>query len=231
MKEEKYRNYFLACFVAIIRNVSKATTQQGRLFLDVLTAKEDAFEQFEKKVNNTRLVVCSLPHEKIIEVLNCNIMEPLSSKYSNASKLTILHPPYFNSYKYSSINSLELAWLGINHADVRKEEVKEFFKVGQAKNVQRYVDDMVKVVCNAENTLLSDGHMAIMIGDTVIKGEYIPATSLLIKQIRTIIPSLTLEKIILRVPKYTEASWAASQRRQKNDIGIKFCDFILIYRK
>lgn len=231
IEEEKYRNYFLICFAAIIRNVSKATTQQGRLFLDVLTAKEDAFEQFEKKIKTTRAGVCSLPNSNKIDILNCNIMEPLSNDYYNKSKLTILHPPYFNSYKYSSINSLELAWLGTNHADIRKEEVKEFFKVGQAQNVQRYVDDMAKVVDNAEKTLLSDGHMAIMIGDTVIKGEYVPATSLLIKEIAQRTPSLKLEKIILRVPKYTEASWAASQRRQKNDVGIKLCDFILIYRK
>ena len=231
IEEEKYRNFFLVCFAAVIRNVSKATTQQGRLFLDVLTAKADAFEAFEKKVKSSVGGVCSLPTDVNINVMSHNIMEPLEQKLHNTAALTILHPPYFNSYKYSAINSLELAWLGTDHATVRKNEVKEFFKVGQAQNVQKYIQDMSKVVVNACETLKTGGHMAIMIGDTVIKGEYIPATSLLMAEIDKIAPSLVLEKIILRVPKYTEASWAASQRRQKNDVGVKLCDFILTYRK
>ena len=140
-----------------------------------------------------------------------------------------MHPPYFNSYKYSAINSLELSWLETNHADVRKNEIREFFKVGKKENVDKYIDDMLVSVNNVSKTLKKGGYLAIMIGDTVIKNEYIPVTNMLIEKIDKKV--LKVEKIILRIPKYTEASWAASQRRKGNNVGINLCDFIVIFKK
>ena len=52
----------------------------------------------------------------------------------------ILHPPYFNSYKYSSVNSLEMGWLGFDRLEYNKKEIREFFKVGKPENVDKYVD-------------------------------------------------------------------------------------------
>ena len=42
---------------------------------------------------------------------------------------------------------------------------------------------------------------------------------------------IKIEKIVLRVPKYTEASWSASQRRKSDKVGIQLNDFILIFRR
>jgi hypothetical protein len=40
-----------------------------------------------------------------------------------------------------------------------------------------------------------------------------------------------VERTVLRVPKYTEASWATSQRRSSGSLGITMFDFILTLRK
>jgi hypothetical protein len=42
---------------------------------------------------------------------------------------------------------------------------------------------------------------------------------------------LALDRVVLRVPKYTEASWVASQRRRSDRIGVTLNDFILILRR
>lgn len=223
------KDFFNICLASSIRTVSRATSQQGRLFLDVLTAKEDCLETFVKKAKKAIDSIDNLPVKKT------NIF----IEYHNASEnfvglsndLVICHPPYFNSYKYSSVNSLELCWMKINHADVRKTEVHEFFKVGKAENVTRYVDDMSKVLTNAAQTLKIDGRMGLMIGDTIIKGEYVPATKMTIDAFLSTNPNIVIEKVVLRVPKYTEASWTTSQRRNTEKVGITLNDFIVIFRR
>lgn len=87
--------------------------------------------------------------------------------------LIICHPPYFNSYKYSSINSLELAWLDYDYKKISKEEVKKFFKVGKEENAKFYVQDMVSVINNLHNNIKKNGILALMIGDTIIHNNYI----------------------------------------------------------
>ena len=152
-------------------------------------------------------------------------------EFDQLNKLIIVHPPYFNSYKYSSVNSLELAWMRVNHAEVRKSEVREFFKVGKAEKVSYYVDDMVKTLNNVATTLEKGGIMGLMIGDTIIKGEYIKSTQLVIDRFLRANPQMSVEKVVLRVPKYTEASWTASQRRKSDKVGISLNDFIIIFRR
>lgn len=230
--DEKIKDFFMICLAASIRTVSRATSQQGRLFLDVLTAKEDCFETFEKKVKKGIECVSCLPrNNENIHIDEHSAEQSYDKKLTNVADLIIVHPPYFNSYKYSSVNSLELAWLQVNHASVRKNEVHEFFKVGKAENVTKYVEDMVLALTNIGKTLKSGGLLAMMIGDTVIKGEYIKATKKVIDSFINSNHDFCVEKMVLRVPKYTEASWTASQRRETNKVGINLNDFIVIFRK
>lgn len=230
IKNENIRNFFNICLAAAIRPVSRATTQQGRLFLDVATAKEDCLETFIKKAQKAIDAVDSLPPGNTdLEIGIHDASAAFGPDIVN--KLIIVHPPYFNSYKYSSVNSLELAWMKIDHADVRKNEIREFFKVGKAENITHYVDDMSAALSNIVKTLAPDGVMGLMIGDTVIKGEYIQATKILLDKFLAANPQLTVEKAVLRIPKYTEASWTASQRRKSNMVGVSLNDFIIIFRR
>lgn len=227
--DEKVRNFFNVCFAGTIRRVSRATTQQGRLFLDVETAEVDALPFFIKKVNHAIERVSSLPRiDQEAKLLSHDIRSSLPDSIIECADLIICHPPYFNSYKYSSINSLELAWLDVNYSELRNKEVKEFFKVGKESNAQIYVKDMVDSLINLHKSLKKDSILGLMIGDTTIHGNYIPVT----KQILDLlIDYYKIELIALRVPKYTEAAWVTSQRRQKNTIGVTLYDFIIIMRK
>ena len=73
--------------------------------------------------------------------------------------------------------------------------------------------------------------MGLMIGDTVIKGEYLSTTKQLLDKFLADNPNIGVEKMVLRVPKYTEASWTASQRRTSDKVGISLNDFIIIFRR
>lgn len=224
------RDFCHICLSASVRPVSRATTQQGRLFLDAATAKEDCLETFAKKAKKAIIAVSALPNKKVdLEISEHDAGERFDLDEIN--NLIIVHPPYFNSYKYSSVNSLELAWMGVDHASVRKNEVREFFKVGKAEKISYYVDDMNNTLNNIAATLKPGGIIALMIGDTIIKGEYIQAAKMLLDCFLADNPQIEVEKIVLRVPKYTEASWSASQRRKSDKVGISLNDFIVIFRR
>lgn len=228
IEDGKLKEYFLICFAGIIRRVSRATTQQGRLFLDVDTAVEDAMPFFEKKIRDTKASVSGLPNKKYRpKIIQANLQEPINN--TSDVDLVILHPPYFNSYKYSSVNSLELFWLGVNHADIRKHEVREFFKVGKPENHTKFVSDMSKALENAYQRLRPGGRIGFMMGDTAIRGEYIPVIRKTLDSAN--LPKHKIETVALRVPKYTEASWAASQRRKSGEVGIKIFDFVVVIKK
>lgn len=230
IEDKKVREFYSICLASSVRPVSRATTQQGRLFLDIVTAKDDCLDTFVKKAQKAIKAVACLPvSDSILEIAEHNANVPFS--FGSTNKLIIVHPPYFNSYKYSSVNSLELSWMRINHADVRKSEVREFFKVGKAENIIRYVADMRSTLNNIVSTLLPGGVMGLMIGDTVIKEKYIQTTKMLLDEFLADNTHIKVDTVVLRVPKYTEASWTASQRRTSDKVGVSLNDFIIIFRR
>lgn len=229
ISDNDIKDFMTICLCSCIRSVSKATSQQGRLFLDVVTAKPDCLETFIKKARKAAERVSCLPKSQ--EILDIALHSANDHIPGVQADLTILHPPYFNAYKYSSVNSLELAWLGIDQAIVRKNEVREFFKIGKPEKVDFYIDDMAKVLNTVTQSMKPGGIMGMMIGDTIIKGEYIPVTRMLIDRYLDTNPEISVEKVILRVPKFTEASWTTSQRRTSEKVGISLNDFIIIFRK
>lgn len=230
IENEKIREFFLVCFAATVRRVSRATTQQGRLFLDAETAEVNALPFFKKRVDIAIKGVSELPENDFnsTKVISYDLRETAPDYLYNTADLIICHPPYFNSYKYSSINSLELSWLDVDYSSLRKKEVREFFKVGKEENADIYVNDMVKTLTNLYPTLKKGAYIGLMIGDTQIHGNYIPVTKLILDKIKDV---YEIELVVLRAPKYTEAAWVASQRRSASKVGVSLYDFIIILRK
>lgn len=224
------REFLWVVFASTVRRVSRATTQQGRLFLDVRTALEDALDEFVKRATSGARRVALLPQSSTSTLVERHDLKvPFDDGLHGRARLVIVHPPYFNAYRYSSINSLELSWLAHAHAEVRKHEIREFFKVGNAEGVNSYLEDLLTGLSNAATLLADGGHLALMMGDTVLRGEYIATTRLLLEDLS--FTGLGLKSIALRIPRFTEATWVASQRRKSANIGVKLCDFVLEFVK
>ncbi|MGO8746757.1 MAG: DNA methyltransferase, partial [Thermoguttaceae bacterium] len=128
------RDFFLAVYAGIIRRVSRATTQQGRLFLDAATAEPDPRPRFAAAAKDAIEAVASLGRNASdVTVLQASAMDCDFTRWK--APLVICHPPYFNVYKYSGIFSLEMAWLGYEIQAIRRQEIREFFKVGKPEKV------------------------------------------------------------------------------------------------
>jgi len=229
INDEKLSMVFRGIFISIIRKVSKATSLQGRLFLDVCSAQENPIFEFNKAAEKIIKSIASLPYDFKPPAFIQEDMRKLSLK-GQKPKLVICHPPYFNVYKFSSIFALELPWLMCDKKIVQAQEIREFFKVGRIENVHKYVLDMKDSIINIAIQLKKNSIFALMIGDTRIRSEYIPTTKLLLD---SILPKcdIKLIKVAVRKPQFTEASWVASQRRTGKKVGTMISDFILVFRK
>lgn len=221
------RNFLEMNFAAIVRRVSKATTQQGRLFLDVATAIPDPLPVILKSLKKSLESISKLPQTGSVQVQQADVLNNDSLSKMNGD-LIIYHPPYFNAYKYSSINSLELAWIQKDRKTFSKQEIREFFKVGKPENAQFYVIDMAKSILNLQKFMGKNTRLALMIGDALIKGQHLTVTREIIDLVSE---KFEVERTVVRVPKYTEASWASSQRRNSANLGISMFDFIITLRK
>ena len=230
--DTQVRELLLTAFISTVRRVSKATTQQGRLFLDVAKAKADAWPTFCERFDKYSSAVASLPREPTGAALRIEQVDARSTGVDTQRfRLAITHPPYFNNYKYSSVNSLELAWLGVAHKDVRADEIREAFKIGKPEKVAEYVEDLAAAVAAVAGQLENGGVLALMMGDTIIRDTYIDVTRQVLQAVARAGAQLTLDRVVLRVPQYTEASWVASQRRTGANVGVTLNDFILLFTK
>ncbi len=221
------RNFLEMNFASIIRKVSKATTQQGRLFLDVDTAVTDPLPVMLKSLGKSSERISVLPRLNEVSVSRADILNN-DSLAKKSADLVIYHPPYFNAYKYSSINSLELAWIEQDRKEFSKQEIREFFKVGKPENSRYYVEDMAKSISNLKKFMGAKTRLAVMIGDALMKDTHLTVTRQIIDLVNK---EFEVERTVLRVPKFTEASWATSQRRKSGALGITMFDFILTLRK
>lgn len=230
LTEKDISDFFKLALAAIIRNLSRASKGLGRMFLDPALQPQNVQEQLSKKVLQMGKVCDSLEHLKpdIKVLLNDAREEFLEPRMTN---LVICHPPYFNLYKYSSIYKYEMLWLGYDYFSIKKQEIREGFKIGKKEIVNHYVDDLMGILRNINRVLIKGGWCVFMMGDTVLRGERINTTALTIRRIESEKIGLRLNKVIIRHPKFTEASYAATQRRTKTDVGIKLQDHILILKK
>ena len=221
------QNLYRTVFASIVRRVSRATSEQGRLFLDADSAEADPLPRFIRAAKDAIGRVGSLPARDALVECHCGDCRKFDMQQYNCP-LIICHPPYFNAYRYSRIFSLELAWLGFPVKELRKAEVREFFKVGKPENYPKYVEDMAAVLRNTSKALAPNGVLALMAGDTVLRNNRIPVIKTLIESVTDCLRPV---RIAARIPKYTEASWAASQRRNGDQVGVRICDFVVTFER
>ena len=228
--DKDVKDFLLLTLASIIRHVSRASNGLGRMFLDPAIQPLDTHDIFIKKA--TQL----LERFKELQVLNPKVRviqhdARIGFMGSEKTNLVICHPPYFNLYRYSSIYKFEMLWLGYDYSDTRKQEVREGFKIGKAELVEAYLDDVHLILKNISHVLTPRGWCVLMIGDTFLRGERINTTARLIDRVGQQIPCLKLNHIIVRHPKYTEASYAATQRRAGKDVGVKLSDHLIVFQK
>jgi DNA modification methylase len=230
IENQDIKDVFRLILASIIRRLSRASNNMGRMFLDATLPPLDVHQLFLKKGLQMVKGFEQLEHFKPdVEVRQHDARVPFPEPFR--TNLVICHPPYFNVYRYSSIYKFEMLWLGFDYPRTRRQEVRDGFKIGKKELLQVYLKDMLEVFGNIKRVLVRGGWCVLMIGDTFLRGERINTTSHLLNRLAAEEPGFQLNKIIIRHPKYTEASYAAAQRRKTENIGVKLPDHIVVMRK
>ena len=117
--------------------------------------------------------------------------------------------------------------MNVRYDSTKTDEIFEGFKMGNIEGVQKYIFDMEIILNEIKRVLKKRRYCVLMIGDAVIKNTRVNTTSSLLKKVN----GFEVEKIIVRIPKFTEASYAAAQRRSKSDVGINMPDHLVVLKK
>lgn len=226
--DKNLKDLFTVALASTIRRLSRASNGLGRMFLDPGKAPLDVYETVSKQILKMApgLNELSLLNPNVV-VINQDAKKPYLRK--NYTNLVIVHPPYFNLYKYSSIYKFEMLWLGLDIKNTRQQEISDGFKIGKKEIVYKYIEDMKDIFANILNVLVPGGICVLMMGDTILRGERINTTYMTLDTLSK--EGFKVEKIIIRPPKFTEASYAATQRRTGEQVGIKLADYLVVLRK
>jgi tRNA G10 N-methylase Trm11 len=224
--DPKISNLLKVGLASIIRNVSRASKAMGRMFLDPALEEVDSYQMFIKKILKYADTMENWESNKKTQKVYLKNAKNIPLK-DNSVGMTICHPPYYNLYKYSSIFKFEMLWTGLDYSGTKKDEIFEGFKLGKSELVSRYIIDMNEILNEIWRVMKSKRYCVLMMGDAVIKEKRLNTTALLLQNLK----KFDVEKIIVRIPKYTEASYAASQRRGKQKVGVNIPDHIVILKK
>jgi tRNA G10 N-methylase Trm11 len=225
-EDPKISNLLKVGLASIIRNVSRASKAMGRMFLDPALEEVDTYQMYVKKILKYVEVMEKWESNKKTQKVYVKNAKNIPLK-DNSVGMTICHPPYYNLYKYSSIFKFEMLWTGLDYSGTKKDEIFEGFKLGKSELVSRYIIDMNEILNEIWRVMKSKRYCVLMMGDAVIKEKRLNTTALLLQNLK----KFDVEKIIVRIPKYTEASYAASQRRSKQNVGVNIPDHIVILKK
>jgi len=227
-RDEDVYDALRVSLAATVRQVSRASKGLGRMFLDPGLQPRSAFEVFYDRSNELVRAISSLKGlgpSPMVETRDAR----QTGLGDETAGLVIVHPPYFNLYKYSSIYRFELLWLGYDPKKVASVEVKEGFKHGDPRLLPLYLKDMHDVLGEIARILAPRCSCVLLVGDTVIKNRRVNTTSRLLRMISDL--PLQINRIVVRVPKYTEASYATAQRRDRQEVGVKLADHLVIFQK
>ena len=229
INNQDVKNFMLIGFASILRRTSSAGSHTGRLFFDKNWTYRNPYELFEKQILsmiNRMTLLNSIDYPSPSSVIADARELPLENEIA---KLVICHPPYYNLYRFSHTNRFEIFWLDFNHKQITKEEIFDGFKLGSVEKVDLYLEDMSKVINEMYRLVSSSGYAALMIGDSIAQNQRLNITKYLVDYMK--LNQMKIHKIILRKPRYTEATFAASQRRKKEDLGHNLTDFIIVFGK
>lgn len=221
-------NVLRVVLATVSRRFSRSSHALPRQFLEPAKSAESQENLFDYFLAETDRVARSLDSLSSQAVWVRPIVEMRDIRHPTTTavnaKLAIFHPPYFNVYRYSSIYRFEGTWLGCLPA--RGSEIREGFKQGNPQLLDDYVSDVAAGLRGLRADLADDAKVALMIGDTEIRSTYIPT-------VRAVLASLgddgwSVERLLVRVPRHTEASYKTAQRRSTDDLGPRFKDFVVV---
>ncbi|WP_270573705.1 DNA methyltransferase [Candidatus Collinsella stercoripullorum] len=176
IEEVPYRMFFHVALLAILRRVSSANVKKINVTVDHDKKVKDVYQEYGKQLNkmldaekesagawgDTELRVSQADARKL----------PLDDE---SVDIVIIHPPYLSNTAFSEMTMLQLAFLGIDHKQIWKKELKmRGSYLHETDGLRKYLIGWYRVLQEAFRVLKPGGICAIENGDGQIDYVRIP---------------------------------------------------------
>jgi len=139
--------------------------------------KGDTLKKFAKRLNAMRNVMFREwkkinMGDSVVQISDTRDKLPFAE---DSADLVVTSPPYPNAYDYHLYHKYRFFWLDMNLSFLRKNEIGAHAdyskKNGPSENDFR--DDMEKCLMNISGVLRKGRYLAVVIGDSILKGRHI----------------------------------------------------------
>lgn len=167
------RNFLRIGFSAIIVGVSNqdSETRYSRVLKDI--SPREPIRRFERKISSmvagmSRLAECRISARSKV---TCEDSQELASYPDGVVATAIFSPPYLNAFDYHLYHRFRLFWLDMNPIGLRKKEIGAHLKYEPDESI--YATEMQQCFKRFAQVLRPHGTMAVVIGDSLVRGRII----------------------------------------------------------
>lgn len=177
------RNFLKVAFSAVIVGVSRQDSDTRYVRVPKQLAPMDAIMRFKKKAWKMLDIMES------VSPLLANGQTDIRAADSRVSGIfaddsadfSVTSPPYPNAYDYHLYHRHRLLWLGMDPAELKKKEIGAHvhYSKNNGLKAEDFYGDMARVFCATSRILKHDKYLAVVIGDSVVRGQRIDNTRII----------------------------------------------------
>jgi hypothetical protein len=232
------RDFLLVAFIAIVRRVSKAYDGEVRPHINKSKKERPVLAAYSKKVRDMlrdheafQGLTDSATKAECVLGDNRALPDRLSD---GKCYLVVSHPPYLNSFNYSSVFSLEFFWgapFEPTFAPGREALHRSELKAHPANEsiVERYMNHLRDCYAETFRIQRSGGRLAVVIGDCTRLKALIPVVDMTIEAVKAL--GYEFEQANFRTTHYGLGKYAYSHRADYHGNEAVKRDGILVFRK
>nr|WP_312216679.1 DNA methyltransferase [Clostridioides sp.] len=180
-KDQSINDALSLCLSSILVKVSNQDSDTRYAAVSKNISKEDVYRLFLDACKNLNKAKRDENINSNVKVINKNILKVSKEDIENKIGLVITSPPYPNAYEYWLYHKYRMWWLGYDAEEVKEQEIgarAHYFKKNcqtpeDFKNQMRSLFDLM------DSVVVSNGHVCVIIGRSIIKGEVIDNSKLI----------------------------------------------------
>lgn len=249
LKKDRYREFFVLGFFAIIRRVSRAYDGEVRPHINKKKKYRDVKQAYYKKINemidtmqdwnrvtneevySDSFISSNSDKKRIRDIIN-----KIETKTNKKMGLVISHPPYLNCFDYIPVYKLKFLWAygfdeiygEFDYERIKALEVKSY-PVSNDKHINRYFEHHEKVYEIIYDNLKPGGYCCVVIGDCTVKKQLFSVHKSFINIMENI--GFLVEKVVYRSTNYGLGKYAYDFRADYHEDENGKKDAIIFFKK
>lgn len=174
--DEAVRAVALMSFSSIVVAVSHQDSDTRYVRRDKRVKARDTANLFARRLSSAREALMAFAAETraSAEIYDCDARS-LDYLAEASVRLVVTSPPYPNAWSYHLYHQNRILWLDADPWNFKEAEIGHHraYSAKNGQDAQDFEDDMQKVFACVAPALTSDGHVVVVVGDSIVRGELV----------------------------------------------------------